>query len=49
MGVSLHNPGFGSGISDMTPRAQATEEKTDKTGLHKNVNISGHSRTQSTE
>ena len=34
---------------DMTPKAQATEEKTDKTGLHKNVNISGHSRTQSTE
>ena len=33
----------------MTPKAQATEEKTDKTGLHKNVNISGHSRTQSTE
>ena len=27
---------------DMTPKAQATEEKTDKTGLHKNVNISGH-------
>ena len=36
MGMSLHNPGFGSGISDMTPRAQATEEKTDKTGFHQN-------------
>lgn len=36
MGVSLDNTGFGSGISDMTPTTQATEEKIDKTGFHQN-------------
>ena len=36
MGVSLRNTGFGSGTSDMTLTAQATEEKIDKTGFHKN-------------
>ena len=36
MGVSLYNTGFGRGISDMIPTAQATEEKIDKTGFHQN-------------
>lgn len=36
MGVSLYNTGFGRGISDMIPTAQATEEKIEKTGFHQN-------------